>query len=373
MKPLLRVVLKGLALFLLVNLLLGLGRNWNFGSLSLYNHTFPGRPRFPFGETPQAAYAFSLSDLDAMFASHEVSGTKPKDEYRVMIIGDSSVWGTLLRPEETLAGRLNQEHLFAPDGRKVRFYNLGYPTISLTKDLLILAQARRDQPDLVIWLTTLEAFAKDNQLSVPLVQNNPQRSLELLKRYPLNLDAGQLKLPSFWESTLIGRRKELADLMRLQLYGVMWSATGVDQVYPSDYAPAEVDLEASTSFHGVSDWGDHIQDYLDFEPIEAAVSLLGKTPLLLVNEPILISAGKNSAVRYNYYYPRWAYDRYLTELEAFTQSRQIEYLNAWNIIQADEFTNSAIHINQTGEAQLAVWLTPYLLPLGMNSPVQEAK
>jgi hypothetical protein len=118
MKPLLRVVFKGLILFLLVNILLGLGRDWKIGSLSLYNTIFPGRPRLPFGEMPQDAYNFSLSNLDAMLASQAVHVKKPGNEYRVLIIGDSSVWGTLLRPEETLAGRLNQDHLRAPDGRE---------------------------------------------------------------------------------------------------------------------------------------------------------------------------------------------------------------------------------------------------------------
>ncbi len=43
-----------------------------------------------------------------MFASHVIAaGPKPADEYRVIVIGDSSTWGTLLRPEETLAGQLD--------------------------------------------------------------------------------------------------------------------------------------------------------------------------------------------------------------------------------------------------------------------------
>lgn len=283
------------------------------------------------------------------------------------------MWGTLLRPEETLAGRLNQEHLRAPDGRVVRFYNLGYPTISLTKDLLILSQAKNDQPDLVIWLTTLEAFAKENQLSVPLVQDNPIGTLNLIHRYGLNLDPAQLKPPTFLDSTLIGRRKELADLIRLQLYGVMWTATGIDQVYPTDYLKAQVDLEPSSLFHGAKDWGEHVQDYLAFEPITAGVSLLGNTPLLIVNEPILISQGKNSAERYNYYYPRWAYDRYLTEMDAFTQSRHIQYLDTWNLVLPQGFTNSAIHIDPTGEAELAAAIRPKLLTMWLNSPALEAK
>jgi len=43
-------------------------------------------------------------------------------------------------------------------GKQARVYNLGYPTMSLTKDLLILSRALHYQPDLIIWLVTLESF-----------------------------------------------------------------------------------------------------------------------------------------------------------------------------------------------------------------------
>jgi hypothetical protein len=103
----LNVILKGFLLFIIINLLFALLRP-GIGSLSAYNTIFPGRERLPFGENSAKAYNLSLFDLDAMFASHEISGDpKQADEFRVILIGDSSVWGTLLKPEETLAGQLN--------------------------------------------------------------------------------------------------------------------------------------------------------------------------------------------------------------------------------------------------------------------------
>ena len=114
------VLLKALLLFIVLNLLFAASNPARLGKISAYNHLFPGRLRFPFGENPAHAYNLSLFDLDAMFASHAIAaGPKPADEYRVILIGDSSVWGTLLRPEETLAGLLDAPHLTACDGRKV--------------------------------------------------------------------------------------------------------------------------------------------------------------------------------------------------------------------------------------------------------------
>ena len=139
------VLVKGLILFLILDLAyIAVNPAW-LGRVSLYNHLFPGRERFPFGEDSAQSYNLSLFDLDAMFAAHIISdGPKPPDEYRVIVIGDSSSWGTLLRPQETLAGKLNAAGLDLCD-KKVQVYNLGYPTISLTKDLMVLDQTARYQ------------------------------------------------------------------------------------------------------------------------------------------------------------------------------------------------------------------------------------
>ena len=70
------------------------------GQFSLYNQVVPGRERLPFGENPAEAYNLSTFQLEAMFASHQVTQAKADDEFRVIVIGDSSVLGNL-----TYAGR----------------------------------------------------------------------------------------------------------------------------------------------------------------------------------------------------------------------------------------------------------------------------
>src|SRR5512135_1699107 len=107
-----RVLLKAALLFVVAVALSALVDPEPLGRLSLYNHLFPGRERLPFGEDQQNAYNLSLYNLDAMFASHEVRTADRSDgTYRVFLLGDSSVWGTLLRPGQTLAGQLNAQHL----------------------------------------------------------------------------------------------------------------------------------------------------------------------------------------------------------------------------------------------------------------------
>ena len=297
-----------------------------------------------------------------MFASHEISGDeKQADEFRVLLIGDSSVWGTLLKPEETLAGQLNAAGISAC-GKNVRVYNLGYPTISLTKDMLLLSDAMKYQPDLVIWLTTLEAFPMEKQIASPLVANNQETLNSLQNSYGLEFDPND---PAFvqensWDKTIVGKQRVLADVIRLQLYGVMWAATGVDQTYPTDYIPAQIDLEADENFHEAEPPILDVKS-LAIKALKTGIRIAGGTPVMIVNEPMLISSGENSDIRYNFFYPRWVYDQYRDMMAELSQKNQWNYVDLWDLVPENEFTNSAIHLTPAGEGLLAERISPLIV------------
>ncbi len=358
------VLIKGIALFLILNFALTLvPAGGNLGRLSLYNWLFPGRFRLPFGENPQEAYNLSLYDLEAMFSSHEIDqGSKPENEYRIILIGDSATWGTLLYPQDTLGGLINQAQWTTCDGRTVLAYNLAYPSMSLTKDLMILEKAMAYDPDLILWPVTLESFPLEVQIQTPLVANNPQRVLPLLDRLTIDLTAQKDDFVdgNFWDRTLFGRRRAIFDAIQLQYYGVMWAATGIDQTYPSDYTPAQKDFETGADqFKG---WSPNSLplDMLAFNVISAGAELAGDTPILLVNEPILISEGENSNIRYNFFYPRWAYDQYRDSLAAYSSGADWDYVDLWDSVSPNEFTNSAVHLTPQGSQEFFKQLTPSL-------------
>lgn len=344
------VLIKGLLLFAVFNLVWA-AFNPSLGGLSSYNILFIGRERLPFGEDSARSYNLSLYNLDAMFASLKLAGTqKSNEEFRVFVIGDSSAWGTLLKPEETLAGMLDAAELKTAGGKAVRVYNLGYPTLSLTKDLMILDYAMQYHPDLILWPVTLESFPRERQLLSPIVANNAQRVAKLIDQYHLDLTP-PVDNTTFWDKTLIGQRRALADLLRLQFYGVMWSATGVDQTYPTDYEHAARDLEADTSFH---EWAPPTlpTDGLAFDVIQAGMQAAGDVPVVLINEPMLVSTGKNSDVRYNFYYPRWAFDQYRQAFNQNCAANAWTCFDLWDAIPQERFTNSAIHFDPQGEGML---------------------
>ncbi|HEY3289866.1 MAG TPA: hypothetical protein VGK87_07055 [Anaerolineae bacterium] len=363
----LRVVGKGLLLFVICNLLfVGIDPAAGMGRISAYNSLFPGRTRLPYGDHPERAYNVSVLNLDAMFASHEISaGSKPAGEFRILLIGDSSTLGWLLKPADTLAAQLNRANLKTSDGRAVRAYNLGYPIMSLTKDVLILDRAMHYQPDAIVWLVTLESFPTDKQLFHPLLQNNPAAARRLMANYGLMLDPNdpQFASPSFFVRTLIGRRRDLADLLRLQVYGVMWAATGIDQDPTPAYEPAAIDQDADLSFHGHQPpvFG---ADDLAFNALDAGMRVIGQTPLLIVNEPILRSNGRNSDIRYDFFYPRWAYDQYRAAMNAKAAAQGWNYIDLWDLLPMAEFTNSAVHYTPAGASLLADSLAERITLLG---------
>jgi hypothetical protein len=144
----------------------------------------------------------------------------------------------------------------------------------------------------------------------------------------------------------------LADVLRLQLYGVMWAATGLDQAYPSYERPQRDFETADTAFHDLKSPPLTEKD-LALDLMAAGVRAAETTPVLFVNEPIFISDGKNSDVRYNLLYPRWAYDDYRRLLTEQSQQQGWAYLDLWNRIPPSEFTNSIVHLTPAGSQQLA--------------------
>jgi hypothetical protein len=204
---------------------------------------------------------------------------------------------------------------------------------------------------MVIWLVTLQSLPVEGQLTAPLVRNNAETVQQLTAKYDLPLDAAALQSPDFWQRTLVGQRRALADWWRLQLYGLTWAQTGIDQVY-GDYTPRANDFNTDTSWQGHTEDDGLDADDLFIQAIDVANAQLN-IPVLIVNEPIYIADGVNSNLRYNFWYPRWAYDRYRELMSQAAEDHDWNYLDLWDSIAPEEFTDSPVHLTPRGSAQLA--------------------
>ncbi len=359
-----RVLLKTAIIFVALNLLFAwLWPMETLGKLSLYNLAWPGRLRLPYGEDAAKSYNLSLNNVPAMFHSQTLMRRKAEDEFRVLVIGDSATWGWFLQNQDTLAGRLNAAGYSTDDGKRLVFYNLGYPVMSLTKDLMLLDEAMHYQPDLILWPVTLESFARSRQLDHPLLQNNPDRVRALITAYHLDLDPDDPRFvdSNFWQRTLVGQRRPLANLARLQSLGLAWGATGIDQYIPDDIPLRKTDLEDDLSWKDLKEPTTLDEEVLTFDVLAAGVARAGDIPVLIVNEPMFISDGANSDIRYNSFYPRWAYDQYRQLLAQRARDNGWDYLDLWDAIPADEFTDTPVHLTPAGSQMLADILGPETL------------
>ena len=140
-----------------------------------------------------------------------------------------------------------------------------------------------------------------------------------------------------------------------RLFGVTLggvAATATDRYIPATYTPRMADLPPDLSFHDLKP--PHLQESdLALPILRAGLKMAGSTPVLLFNEPMFISQGKNSNLRYNFYYPRWAYDDFRQIMQAESQREGWNYQDDWDVVPASEFTNSAVHMTPKGEAQFA--------------------
>ncbi len=89
--------------------------------------------------------------------------------------------------------------------------------------------------------------------------------------------------------------------------------------------------------------------------------MAGDVPIVLVNEPMFISDGLNSHLRYNFFYPRWAYDSYRSLLIDTIQAHDWPLLDTWQAIPPQHFTDSPVHMTAEGTRLFADMLIPFLI------------
>jgi hypothetical protein len=354
-----RIFAKAVILFVIVNLVFAIV-DLPVQRLTVYNSIVPGRVRLPFGDG-EGTYNLMVDDLDIMFASHEISRPKADNEFRVVIIGDSSVWGDGVSARESLSVQWNG-YGYSCGNRKLKFYNLGYPHPSVVKDLMIMQKAMDYQPDMIVWYMTLNTLTR--RRFNPFLEANQSTAVNLMDAYGLTYDPKDIKtsnvVTAFYEKTLIGRRSELARLIKLQALGMIWSISGNDT---SAYLPQNPDLSqdvAREQQYKLMTTESELQDAMELDALTVGHEIADSLPVLIVNEPIFIAAGMNSHIRYNEVYPRWAYDYYRKSMESEAQGNQWQYLDLWDAVPTQYFIDTAMHISPEGQRLLIEKINPVL-------------
>ncbi len=358
-----RVLIKALGLFVLANIVYALIQPRGL-SLSAYNVLFPGRTRLPFGIAGDP-YTVTVDDVDAMFASHLIQAPKPSDEYRLVLIGDSSVWGEGLGAADVISEQWNAMNLACGD-KTIRAYDLGYPHPSIVKDLVILDKALEYEPDLVVWFVTLNSLI--SQRANPFLLANPGRTVKVLDAYDISFRQGERLAeaePNFLEKTLLGQRSNLARRIKLEMLGIVWTATRADTNTLADDDPADFEVDDDPGYRGMK-VSEDLTGMLLFSALSAGHDIAGQVPVLIVNEPMYIVPQANTRVRYNAGYPRWAYDQYRKAMAAQARSAGWNYLDLWRAIPRRYFLDASLHLGAQGERLLIEKINPALLSIACD-------
>jgi hypothetical protein len=317
----------------------------------------------PFGDYSDP-YTVTVDNADAMFAAHEISADKESDEIRVALIGDSSIYGEGLLSSDTLSGQWNQLDPQCAD-KQIKIYNLGYPHPSIIKDLVFIDEVRERQPDVIIWFITLNTVMNQYRLN-PFLTSNRERALQVMETY--DIPFGPRKTLSeqgagFYQNTLVGQRSFLARWLKLQALGLLWYTAGDD--FHFEHGNMEIispDVKKSPDYRDLPP-GSDLGESLLLDALTAGYAVAGEVPVLLVNEPIFVANGMHSDVRYNDLYPRWAYDQYRELVAEQAQIDSFTYLDMWNVVPSENFTDTPLHLDAEGERLLAEQINPTLLAM----------
>ena len=351
----LRVLVKGVLLFVILEFVL-YSLTPTIGYINLYAPLGLERQRFPISTLDPVDAALDVDNLDAMVASHIVSRPKVPDEYRVMVLGDSAVWGLQISPDQTLPSQLNALNLTCGN-KKVSTYNLSFPRSSSTKDLMILDKVMQYQPDMIIWLITWYTLMPKTRVDHVIVDQNPEEFYKLGRRFDFLPKGYQ---PMSLLDKFLSRQRALFRVARYQLYTLIQLATGIDQIPgPPEVQPAG--LTRDTTFEGLKP-PTLRKSQVSLDQVQDFYQLAGTTPVLLINQPMLILDGiPNSDVRYNNYYPRWVYDQYRHYVSEAAVQNGWDYLDLWNIFPSSYFTDTPLHLTPDGERKLAEVIAPSIL------------
>jgi hypothetical protein len=346
---------KTLCLFVAINILYAL-LNPPVSRISAYNSVFPGRTRLPFGVSGDP-YTVAVDDLDIMFASHAISDSKTSREFRVALVGDSSVWGENLGAYEVISEQWNKLNIQCGD-KTIKAYDLGYPHPSVVKDLVIMDKVVEYDPDLIIWFVTLNTLI--SQRVNPFLIANQERVTKVLDTYDISFKGGkklEKKAPDFFEKTLIGQRSNLARQFKLQMLGIIWAATGADTNSSADEDLPDFNIGDNPRYQGMEPPED-IKDMLLFSALTAGHGIANPVPVLIVNEPIFVPGNADEMVRYNLTYPRWAYDQYRQAITGQAQNAQWNYLDLWEAVPPEYFSDAGLHLSSAGERLLIDQINP---------------
>jgi hypothetical protein len=309
--------------------------------------------------------------LELLLRQHELCWRTPArpDELRVVLAGNSAIYGFPLPVEKSIAFLLNRD--FAARGVPAHVYNLAYVTTYQLKDAVILHEALDYEPDVIVYPLTLSEFHHvapilwaglselfvSNRDTVASFRADPPAGLgEPFRAYRAEYEP---RLPR----RLFMHLRETGTFLRLAVRrNAEWLSERLGSPVPGPPTPKMTGRQSryncgatkrkfSTHF---SDWWTwNILAYLEQIRRSRGVEVV------VVNWPV---AHEPVADCYNVRYPANAMARFNAWLRDEAAARGLHYVDLHDLLPSDAFLDS-LHVGADGHRQVAEQLERALAPL----------
>ncbi|MBI5568092.1 MAG: hypothetical protein HY870_24555 [Chloroflexi bacterium] len=302
--------------------------------------------------------------IEPLLDAHQIAQPKAPDEFRVIFLGDSATFCLYCRANEAIPSLFTQLGATL-NGRRAVAYNLAYPGPDWLKDILILKHALNYQPDAIVWLVTAngggdQALPQEPEAHL-ITRLNAAELPALAKRYHFETweTLRYADAAAWYQRSIFTHGGRYRDW--LILVARAWRNAVVDPKRdlsieyllpgePVTTKPVEAVAEINNALPGFATFPNR-----QWALLRAGQQMADEAgvPLLVVNEPIYIASGPNTEVNYNSYYERNLYDRFRAALADFTRQHSMTYLDLWNFLPAEDYSNTALHYNLEGNRRIA--------------------
>jgi hypothetical protein len=306
--------------------------------------------------------------LELLLRQHELCWrtSRRPGEIRVVLAGNSSVYGFPLPVKKTFGHLVNRD--FAHRGVPAHLFNLGFAATYQLKDALVIHEALRYDPDVILYPVTLAEFHHvapvllrhvhqffDSNIAAlaALVVDLPPGLEEVLTRYRVVLEVHRSLLGwldhlkesgEFLRRVVQRHARSLAP--RVNPPSAPVQSVGRQTTYD---CPARM-ADFSQEFSGWQSW--NILAYLEYVRNTRGVDVM------VVNWPV---AHEPVGDCYNVRYPAAAFAEYNTWLREETAARGLRYVDLHDLLPPRAFLDS-LHVGPSGHRQIADRLATALAP-----------
>jgi hypothetical protein len=324
-------------------------------------------PLFENGQRLHGLEPVKLLWIDPALRQHEICWRDVPGETRIVVLGNSAIFGFPLPAEQSFSARLNAQ--FDAAGTPAHVFNLAWIFTYFLKDALILERALAYHPDVIVYAVTLAdmshlapppfepiiEFLRANTDTVDAMAASPPpglaEPLEAVRRY---FDERRLEV-------LAARRVNVGTYLRLLLNRqarAIATALGAAPALP----------QPKTAGHRAVDCAKVTrQDRLFFEDFQswnllgdlAAIRARSGQRVLVINWPV---AHEPEGDCYNGRYTNARLAEFNAWLAAETTRLELPYLDLSTLLPPSEFLDS-LHVSPGGHQQIADRVAAALTPL----------